>query len=212
MKSTPKSRIRILIADDHFVVRMGLARALNMERDMLVIAEADNGREAIALYDEHQPDLAILDYRMAGANGDEAASAIIARFPSARLMMLTVCESAAEIRRAVQAGVCAYLPKSIKHSELLQAIRDVAQGHTVFPQEIAEKLARYESEPTLTRREQEVLTLIVGGQSNKEIGSTLQISLGTVKIHTTHVFAKLGVFDRTQATTAALQRGLVPLD
>ncbi len=212
MKTPSKTRIRILIADDHFVVRMGLARALNMERDMHVIAEADNGREAIALYDEHQPDVAILDYRMAGANGDEAATAIMARHPGARLIMLTVCETPGEIRRAVQAGVCAYLPKSIQHSELLQAIRDVHLGHTVFPAEITEKLARSESEPALTRREQEVLTLIVGGQSNKEIADTLQISLGTVKLHTSHLLAKLGVLDRTQATAAALQRGLVPLD
>jgi DNA-binding NarL/FixJ family response regulator len=210
-KSTPKQTIRLLIVDDHFVVRLGLASALNLEPDMTVIAEAGDGPQAIEAYRKHQPDVVLMDYQLPGINGAEATQSIRAEFPEARIIVLSVFKAEEDVHRAVQAGASAYLPKSSEPEELMEAIRSVYKGATYFPAAIANVLAGRAKREPLSGREIEVLAMIVHGHSNKEISSGLGISENTVKFHTTRIFEKLGVLDRVQAATAAIERGIVHL-
>jgi two-component system NarL family response regulator len=204
--------IRLLVVDDHPVVRGGLVALLATVEDMRVVAEASDGREAFTQYDAHQPDVTLMDLRLKETGGVEAIQLIRAKWPQARIIVLTTFDGDEDIYRAIQAGAKAYLLKGMSVEELISTIRTVHQGRMRIPAAIAEKLAERMAGPQLTSRELEVLQLVVRGRSNKEIGRDLAISEATVKTHINNLLAKLGVDDRTGASTAALQRGIVHLD
>ena len=204
--------IRILVVDDHFMVRMGLSASLNIESDMEVIAEANNGEEAILLYREHRPELVIMDGRLPGLSGSQTTSAILKAFPQARILMLSTHSGEEEVYRALQAGARGYALKSAARQELLSAIRAVHAGKLHVDPVVAQALAERVKHQPLTSRELEVLEMLVKGLSNKEIGARLYVAEVTVKQHVSHLFQKLNVSDRTQAVTVALQRGIVQLE
>lgn len=203
--------IRILVAEDHLVARVGVSAIVNMQPDMTVVAEASNGQQAVELYRKHTPDVALLDMRMPIMSGVEAATAIRAEFPNARMIALTTYGGDEDIRRALAAGVHAYLTKDVLHDELLKAIRAVHAGQTYLPAGVAAALAAQMPRPDLSAREVQVLELIVRGLANKQIAYSLNIAEHTVKNHVKNILSKLGVQDRTQAATAAIQRGIVHL-
>jgi len=203
--------IRILVAEDHLVARVGVTTIVNLQPDMTVVAEAANGQQAVELYRKHQPDVALLDMRMPGMTGVEAAAAIRKEFPNARMIALTTYVGDEDIRRALTAGVHAYLTKDVLHDELLKAIRAVHAGQTYLPAAVAASLAAQMPRPDLSAREVQVLELIVQGLANKQIAYSLSIAEHTVKNHVKNILSKLGVQDRTQAATAAIQRGIVHL-
>jgi two-component system NarL family response regulator len=207
----PKA-IRILVVDDHFMVRMGLSASLNIEPDMQVIAEASTGEQAIALYREHEPEVVIMDCRLPGMNGSQTTAAITKEFPQAKMLMLSTHSGEEEIYRALQAGARVYVLKSAIREELLNAIRAVHAGKRHVDSVVAQSLAERLTHQALTSRELEVLGMLVKGLSNKEIGAQLHVREVTVKQHVSHLFQKLNVNDRTQAVTVALQRGIVQLD
>ncbi|HZM90922.1 MAG TPA: response regulator transcription factor [Blastocatellia bacterium] len=204
--------IKILVVDDHFVVRMGVSTLVNAQEDMTVIGEAANGKQGVELFRTMRPDVTLMDLRMPEMNGVAAISAIRSEFPDARIIVLSTYDGDEDIYRAFQAGARAYLLKDMHHEELVNAIRAVHQGQRFIPPAIAHRLAERMPRSELTARELEVLKLIVKGMSNKEIASTLRITEGTVKIHVNNLLAKLGVSDRTKAATTALQRGIVYLE
>jgi DNA-binding NarL/FixJ family response regulator len=207
---TPK--IGLMLVDDHFVVRMGLAASLALEPDMKIVAECNTGEEAAALFQRHRPDIVIMDNQLPGMNGAEATSAIRRETPDARIIVLSVHDGEEDIFRAVQAGAVGYLHKAARRDEIVAAIRSVRAGQTCFPSAIAAKLAARQQQASLSKRELEVLRLIVDGCSNKEIAKALNLAQVTVKLHVGHVLEKLGVLDRTQAATTAIQRGIVHLE
>jgi DNA-binding NarL/FixJ family response regulator len=209
--NTP-SEIRLLVVDDHFLVRMGLTGSFTLEGDLTVVAECGHGQQAVELYRKHRPDVVVMDARLPGLDGVQATAMICREFPEARVVMLSVCVGEEDIYRAVQAGASAYLSKSVQREELLQAVRAVHAGQRYFPSAIADRLAARVQRENLSPREMEVLKFIVQGASNKEIGAALHISEVTVKQHVGHLLAKLRVNDRTQAATAAIQRGIVHID
>jgi len=208
---TRHNAIRILIADDHLVVRIGLRSMIDTQPDMNVIAEAANGREAVALFRDHQPDVTLIDLRMPVMGGVEAVGVIHEEFPDARIIVLTTYDGDENIYRALQGGARAYLLKDIPREEFLDDIRAVYQGQYCIPPAVAARLAQRIPGPELSARELEVLKLIVEGMSNKEIASALSITESTVKNHVNSILGKLNVKDRTQAATTALRRGIVML-
>lgn len=203
------SKIRILVAEDHLVARVGVSAIINRQPDMLVVAEASNGRQALERYRKHLPDVTLLDLRMPLMSGVEAAIAIRREFPNARLIALTSYGGDEDIRRALAAGVQAYLTKEVLRNELLQTIRRVHAGGTYLPPPVAAALEAQRDAPALSRREIEVLELMARGLSNKQIAYTLDINDTTAKNHVQHILQKLGAQDRTQAATAAIQRGII---
>jgi len=203
--------IRILVAEDHLVARVGVTAIVNMQPDMTVVAEAANGQQAVELYRRHLPDVALLDLRMPVMGGTEAAAAIRAEFPQAKMIALTTYGGDEDIRRALAAGMQAYLTKDVLHDELLNAVRAVNEGRRYLPPSVAAALAAQVPRPDLSARELQVLELIVRGLANKQIGYTLTIAEHTVKNHVKNILSKLGVQDRTQAATAAIQRGIIHL-
>jgi len=204
--------IKVLVVDDHFVVRMGLTTLINSQPDMTVVGEATNGKQGAELFRERRPDVTLMDLRMPEMNGVEAITAIRAEYADARIIVLSTYDGDEDIYRAFQAGARAYLLKDMHHDELVTAIRAVSQGQRFIPPAIAGRLAERMPRSELTARELEVLKLIVKGMSNKEIGSALSITEGTVKIHVNNLLGKLGVSDRTKAATTAIQRGIVYLE
>ncbi|MCX6901435.1 MAG: response regulator transcription factor [Verrucomicrobia bacterium] len=208
----PERKLRLLLVDDHAVIRMGLTGSLNLEPDLTVIGEAGKGGQAIELHRKLRPDVVLMDFRLPDMTGVEATKTICREFPDARVLMLTVHEGEEDVYQAMQAGALGYVQKSIGWRELLAAIRSVAAGERYLPPELAARLKERLSREALSERELEVLHLIVRGQSNKEIGVSLNISDVTVKRHITHILEKLHVLDRTQAAIAAIQRGIVHLD
>ena len=202
--------MRILVAEDHLVARVGVTTIVNMQPDMTVVAEASNGQQALEMYRQYQPDVALLDIRMPGMSGVEAAAAIRAEFPEARMIALTTYGGDEDVRRALAAGVQAYLTKDVLHDELLIAIRAVAAGQTYLPAAVA-AVAAQPPRPDLSARELQVLELIVQGLANKQIAYALEIAEHTVKNHVKNILSKLGAQDRTQAATAAIQRGIIHL-
>ncbi len=203
--------IGLLVAEDHLVARVGVTTIVNMQPDMKVVAEASNGQQAVELYRKHQPDVALLDLRMPVMSGVEAAVAIRKEFPQARMIALTTYGGDEDIRRALAAGVHAYLTKDVLHDELLKAIRAVRAGQTYLPAAVAAALAAQVPRPDLSAREVQVLEQIVHGLANKQIAYALGIAEHTVKNHVKSILSKLGVQDRTQAATAAIQRGIIHL-
>jgi DNA-binding NarL/FixJ family response regulator len=203
--------IRILVVDDHHVVRQGLTALLKTVPDMAVVAEGADGDQAISLFREHKPDITIMDLRMPKRGGVEAIAAIRSEYPAARIIVLTTFDGDEDIYRALQAGAKGYLLKDMFGEELIEAIRGVHAGKQRIPAVVAQRLAERMVGPSLTSRELEVLKCIVAGKSNREIGTDLSISEATVKTHINNLLGKLGVSDRTQAATSALQRGIVHL-
>ena len=204
--------IRILVVDDHFVVRMGLSASLNVEPDMEVVAEAGSGDAALEAYRKHRPNLVLMDLRLPGMSGTECTAAMIREFPDAHILMLSTHSSEEEIYRAMQAGAQGYVVKSIIREELLRAVREVHQGRQYLDPLVASQLNERRGHRSLSAREVEVLRMVAKGLGNKEIASALNIAEVTVKLHVSHVLDKLSVKDRTQAATAALQRGIISLD
>ncbi len=203
--------IRILIAEDHHIVRQALVALLKTVKDFAVVAEASNGDEALRDFDLYLPDVTLMDLRMPKMGGVEAITAIRQKHPAARVIVLTTFDGDEDIFRALQAGAKGYLLKGMFSEELIDAIRAVHAGRSRLPAVVAERLADRMGGPGLTARELEVLRLVVAGRSNKEIASELFISEATVKTHINNLLSKLGVSDRTQAATTALQRGIVHL-
>jgi DNA-binding NarL/FixJ family response regulator len=204
-------KIRILVAEDHMVARVGVATIVNIQRDMMVVGEAANGRRAVELYRKQTPDVTLLDLRMPIMSGVEAAIAIRAEFPSAHLIALTTYGGDADIHRALEAGVMAYLTKDVSYGELLKAIRRVHAGESYFPVVLAAAVATQKSGPDLTTREMQVLELIVRGLGNKQIAYSLNLAEYTVKNYVKNILGKLDAQDRTQAATDAIRRGIIHL-
>ncbi|HTL69137.1 MAG TPA: response regulator transcription factor [Lacunisphaera sp.] len=203
------AKIRILIVDDHFIVRIGLLSLINTEPNLVVVGEAGDGREAIRLFRELQPDLVVMDMRLPDLEGPQAAQAIRGIDPAARILMLSAFEGDVDIHTALEAGASGYVLKSVTGEELVPAINAVAAGRRWIPQEIASRLRSRNTYEELTTREQEVLVQLSRGLANKEIADTLGISEHTTKGHLKSILGKLRVLDRTQAVIAAVQRGLI---
>lgn len=211
MPSTPR-RIRVLLADDHPVVRAGLAAVIAQEADLEAVAEAENGARAVALYREHRPDVTLMDLRMPVMDGVEAIRAIRKEFPAAHILALTTYEGDGDIRRALDAGAQGYLLKDMLLTEVLTAVRAAYAGERVIPTAVAVRLAEAPPRSDLTERELEVLALVARGLANKDVARAIGRTDETVKIHLKNIFTKLGVGDRTGAVTVALARGLIHLD
>jgi len=201
--------LRVMVADDHPMVREGLRSAINRGPDMQIVAEAANGREAVDKYFAEKPDVALLDLRMPVMNGIETLAAICQKDPGARLVIVTTYEDEEDIYRALRAGAQGYILKNVAVSELIECIRAVAKGGTWIPPAVGAKLANRIADRELTPREMEVLQAVALGKSNKEIGVAFNISEATVKVHVTHILEKLKVTGRTEAVNAAVKRGLV---
>ena len=204
--------IRILVVDDHFMVRMGLAASLNVEPDMEVVAEVGSGEAALEAYNKHRPSLVIMDVRLPGMSGADSTAAILREFPDACVLMLSTHSGEEEIYRAMQSGARGYVLKSVLREDLLRAIREVHEGKRHLDPIVASHLAERISHRSLTARELEVLRMVAKGWGNKEIATALNIAEVTVKLHVSHVLEKLNVKDRTEAATAAVQRGIIALD
>ena len=205
-------KLKIMLVDDHYLVRMGLASIISLEPDMMVCAEAASGEQARMLFRTHRPDVTLMDLRLPGMNGADTIQAIRAEFPDARIVMLSTYVCDEEIYGALQAGAMAYLVKSVQREELTKAIRKAAAGQRHIPAEVAARLADRVSRSQLSIRELEVLRFLVSGRRNREIAKALDITEGTVKLHVSSILGKLGAADRTEAVTVALQRGIVRLE
>jgi DNA-binding NarL/FixJ family response regulator len=204
--------LKIMLVDDHYLVRMGLTSVINLEPDMRICAEAATGEQAIAMYRSKRPDVTLMDLRLPGMNGADTIQAIRRDVPDARFVMLSTYVCDEEIYGALQAGAMAYLVKSVQRDELTTAIRKAAAGQRHIPAEVAARLADRVAGSHLSAREIEVLRLLVSGRRNREVANALDITEGTVKLHVSSILAKLGAEDRTEAVTIALQRGIVQLD
>jgi DNA-binding NarL/FixJ family response regulator len=206
-----RESIRVLVVEDHHMVRQGLVSLLNVVDDLKVVGEAADGVEAISQFRKRQPDITLIDLRMPRLGGVEVIERIRMETPNARFIVLTTYDGDEDIYRALQAGARAYLLKGMTSEELIATIRSVHAGNSFIPPAIAQKLAERIGTEELTPRESEVLEQIVHGKNNREIATELVISETTVKTHINRLLGKLGVTDRTQAATSAIQRGLVPL-
>jgi two-component system NarL family response regulator len=207
----PAPRIRILLADDHPVVRLGLRTMLEAEPDLEVVGEAVDGAGAVAAFAEHRPDVTLLDLRMPGLTGPETITAIRKLAPEANIIVVTTYDADEDVFRAVQAGARGYLLKDTFAEGMLEAIRNVHAGRRLIDPAVAARLMDRLNEPSLTSREMEVLELVARGMTNREIGAALSVGEETVKAHLKHVFVKLGASDRTEAALIAVQRGLIRL-
>jgi two-component system NarL family response regulator len=202
----------VLIADDHPVVREGLATLINRRSDMRVVAEAANGREAVEKFLAHSPDIVLLELRLPIMDGVEVVMSICEKMPAARLVIFTTCKGEEDIYRAVKAGAFGYLLKETPLNEVVECIRAVARGTRWIPPGVAAMLGKRVADRALTARELEVIRALTSGKSNKEIGTLLDISEATVKVHITHILEKLKVTGRTEAINVAMRRGLVHID
>ena len=205
----PEAVIRVLVVDDHTVVRDGLSVIIDQEPGLRVVAQAANGRQAVELWDEHRPDITLMDLQMPLLNGVSAIGEIRAAHPEARIIVLTTFDGDEDIYRALRAGAKSYLLKDVRREELFHCIREVHAGKYFLPPEVAAKLAGRQPAVELTPRELEVLRLISEGKSNKVIGVSLSIAEVTVKSHVRAVFAKLNVLSRTEAIAVANRTGLL---
>jgi DNA-binding NarL/FixJ family response regulator len=204
--------VRVLCADDHPLVRKGIASILANEPDMQLVGEASNGREAVDKFRELHPDVVLMDLRMPEMDGVAATREIRRDAPEAKIIALTSYDGDQDIYRAIEAGVRGYILKEMVHTKVIQAIRTVQSGKRLMPPEVAERLSEYFPQVALTPREVEVLGLVARGMANKEIAHQLGTAAGTVKMHVQNILAKLGASDRTHAVTIALERGILHLD
>ena len=209
--STDSKPIRILTADDHHLLRYGIAGLVGAEPDMELVAQASTGQEAIEQFRLHQPDVTLMDLQMPGMNGIEAIIAIRSEFPHARIIVFTTYAGDVQVVRALKAGARGYLLKGNVHTDLLETIRAVHAGHKRIPPEVAAELAMHTAEDQLTERELEILKLIAKGNANKEIAGQLSIREDTVKSHVGNILEKLDANDRTHAVTIGLKRGIIDL-
>ena len=203
--------IRILSVEDHPVFREGLATIISFEQDMLLVAHASNGVEAVAEFRRHRPDVTLMDIRLPGTNGTDTLIAIRGEFPDARIIMLTTSDCDGDIQRALRAGASGYILKSMHMDELLSVIRSVHAGRRQIPPEVAARLAEHLGDDDLTARELDVLRLIRDGYRNKQIADQLSISENTVNFHIKNLVDKLQANDRTHAVTIARRRGLLQI-
>jgi DNA-binding NarL/FixJ family response regulator len=209
--NSERARIRIFCVDDHPLLRKGIGLVVNNESDMVLVAEACSGAEAIELFRREQPDITLMDLRLPGMSGVDATIAIRAEFPEARIIMLTTFEGDVEIQRALRAGAFAFMLKTMPPNEMVQTIRQVYAGKRCVLPEVAALLAEHYSEDSLTTREIEVLRQIAGGNRNRDIAQTLFISEQTVKAHISHILEKLGASDRAEAVVIGTRRGIIQL-
>jgi two-component system NarL family response regulator len=209
--SPERGIIRVLIADDHPVVCLGLLGIINGQPDMTVVAQARSGTQAVALARKHAPDVILMDLRMPEMNGVEAIEAIRAERPESAVIVLTTYQGDEDIRKAIAAGAQAYLVKGMSHLKLLEAIRSVRAGQQYFPRSIRNSVPGKVNRSVLSPREMDILRLIVKGRDNQEIADALNITRGTVKWHVNIILRRLDVHDRTQAVVVAVQRGIVEI-
>src|SRR4051812_23234359 len=205
------AKIRVFSVDDHPLLQEGIATIIRNQPDMLLAAEASNGREAIQRFREHAPDVTLMDLRLPDMSGIDAMIAIRLEFPEARIIILTTFAGDVEIQRALEAGARAYVLKSMPPKELMELVRQVYAGKKRIPAEIAAHLAEHYSDESLTGREVEVLQQIAGGNRNRDIAEKLFITEETVKVHIKHIMEKLGATDRTQAVAIGVRRGIIQL-
>jgi DNA-binding NarL/FixJ family response regulator len=203
--------IRVLSVDDHPLLREGIAALIGTEEDMELIGEASNGREAVALFREYQPDITLMDLQMPGMNGIDAIGAIRGEFPEARIIVLTNHPGDVQVSRALRAGARAYLLKSMLRKELLETIRAVHAGQKRLSSEVAAAIAEHATDSALSPREIDILRLVAAGNANKEIGAQLSMTEETVKSHMRNIFSKLGAKDRTHALAIGVKRGIIEL-
>jgi two-component system, NarL family, response regulator len=211
-EANPVKRFRVLVADDHPVVREGLILLLEREPDLQVIAQASNGREAVEEFVDQRPDVALVDLRMPVMDGIETVLSICERDSAARIGIITSYQNEEDIYRALRAGALGFVLKDATPDELSSCVHALAQGKTWIPPQVGAMLAKRVADRELTRRETDVLRVVAEGKSNKEIGLTFNISEATVKVHITHILEKLRVTGRTEAINVAARRGLVRLD
>jgi two-component system NarL family response regulator len=212
MKSSPDItvQIRVVIADDHPTIRQGLATILKSQKDICIVAEASDGEEACKLYDQHSPDVLLLDLRMPKKDGLQVVAELMARKVSKpRIIVMTAYETEEDIRQALKAGAKGFLVKAAHPQQIREAVRTVARGESFLPPEIGFKLAESMSHPELSNRETQVLQQLAYGRSNKEIGQILYISEGTVKHHVKSILSKLDAMGRTEAIAISIRRGLI---
>jgi len=205
------TRIRVFSVDDHPLLHEGIATVIRNQPDMLLVGEASNGQEAIRRFREHMPDVTLMDLRLPDMSGIDAMIGILTQSPEARIIILTTFEGDVEIRRALEAGACNYVLKSMPPKELVEVIRQVYEGKKRIPPEIAAHLAEHYSDEALTGREIEVLQHVAGGNRNRDIAKRLFITEETVKVHIKHIMEKLGAMDRTQAVAIGVRRGIIQL-
>ncbi len=201
--------IRVLLVDDHFMVRRGLAVALRVEKDIKVIAEAANSDEMLERYREHLPDVVLMDWRLPGLNGSEATALLRQEFPEAKVLMLSALDGDEHVHLAVRAGALGYALKSADRSEIVEALRKVQAGQRYFPAAIAAKLNDRLHKVEISPREREVLAKAAAGERNKEIADHLGITEATVKVFMTRIFSKLEARDRAHAVVIAIKRGII---
>jgi DNA-binding NarL/FixJ family response regulator len=203
--------LRILIVDDHPLLREGIVGVLQAEQDISVVAQASSGRAAIAYFREHRPDVTLMDLQMSDIDGVAATAAICAEHPGARIVVLTTYRKDARALRALQAGAMGFLLKSLIPTELFEAIRAVHSGHRYICRDIAAELAAHVTDDQLTMREIEVLRCVAAGNSNQRVASQISVSEDTVKAHMKSIMSKLGANDRTHAVTIAIRRGIIDM-
>jgi DNA-binding NarL/FixJ family response regulator len=207
-----KQKIRILIVDDHAMMRFALTQAIKRKADLSLVGAATQGTQALELYRKHKPDVVTMDYKLPGMDGVECTALLCNEFPEAKVLLLSIFEGSEDIWRAMQAGASGYVSKAAKISEVIQAIRNLADGKTYFSAGLAERVATRKATTSLRAQELTVLRELAAGRSAKEIALTLNLAESTIRFYLKNLYAKLGVSDRAQAITTAIQRGIIHLD